>query len=300
MTDILIIGSGPAGISAALYAARAGMDTVVVSSGQSALFKAHLIENYYGMEKPVSGQELYLNGIAQAQALGVNIINEQVVGLGFDGSFIVTTENGRYSSKTVIIATGSSRNTPPIPGLKEFEGRGVSYCAVCDGFFHRGKNVAVIGAGSYALHEALELAPIVQSVTVLTDGKKPEFILPDGKTSDPGSPNEYAENISINTARIKKLKGEDLLDSVVFDDGSTIEVSGAFVAAGTAGSSDLARKLGALTEGNKISVNGQMATNIPGLYAAGDCTPGMLQVAKAVYQGAEAATAAIKFVRENK
>lgn len=300
MTDILIIGSGPAGISAALYAARAGMETVVVSSGQSALFKAHLIENYYGMEKPVSGRELYLNGIAQAQALGVDIIDEQVVGLGFDGSFIVTTEKGRYSSKAVIIATGSSRNTPPVPGLKEFEGRGVSYCAVCDGFFHRGKNVAVIGAGSYALHEALELAPIVQSVTVLTDGKEPEFILPDDKTADPGSPNEYAGNISINTAGIKELKGEELLGSVVFDDGSTIEVSGVFVAAGTAGSSDLARKLGALTEGNKIAVNGQMATNIPGLYAAGDCTPGMLQIAKAVYQGAEAATSAIKFVRESK
>ncbi len=284
MTDILIIGSGPAGISAALYAARAGMDTLVISSGQSALFKAHMIENYYGGSIP--GDELYEKGIAQAKALGIEIKEDQVVGLGFDGDFIVTGEKSQYKAKAVIIATGSSRKAPPLPGLSEFEGRGVSYCAVCDGFFHRGKNVAVLGSGTYALHEAMELSPIVESVTILTDGQVPEFSLPDSVT-----------NISVDTGKIKELTGEELLSSVVFEDGKALDVSGVFVAIGTAGSSDLARKLGAVTEGTKIAVNGEMATNIPGLYAAGDCTPGMLQVAKAVYQGAEAATSAIKFVR---
>ena len=284
MTDILIIGSGPAGISAALYAARAGMDTLVVSSGQSALFKAHMIENYYGGSIP--GDELYETGIAQAKALGIEIKEDQVVGLGFDGDFIVTGEKSQYKAKAVIIATGSSRKAPPLPGLSEFEGRGVSYCAVCDGFFHRGKNVAVLGSGTYALHEAMELSPIAESVTILTDGQAPEFSLPDSVT-----------NISVDTGKIKELTGEELLSSVVFEDDKTLDVSGVFVAIGTAGSSDLARKLGAVTEGTKIAVNGEMATNIPGLYAAGDCTPGMLQVAKAVYQGAEAATSAIKFVR---
>lgn len=284
MTDILIIGSGPAGISAALYAARAGMDTLVISSGQSALFKAHMIENYYGGS--ISGDELYEKGIAQAKALGIEIKEDQVVGLVFDGDFIVTGEKSQYKAKAVIIATGSSRKAPPLPGLSEFEGRGVSYCAVCDGFFHRGKNVAVLGSGTYALHEAMELSPIAESVTILTDGQAPEFSLPDSVT-----------NISVNTGKIKALTGEELLSSVVFEDDKTLDVSGVFVAIGTAGSSDLARKLGAVTEGTKIAVNGEMATNIPGLYAAGDCTPGMLQVAKAVYQGAEAATSAIKFVR---
>lgn len=284
MTDILIIGSGPAGISAALYAARAGMDTLVVSSGQSALFKAHMIENYYGGSIP--GDELYEKGIAQAKELGIEIKEDQVVGLGFDGDFIVTGEKSQYKAKAVIIATGSARKAPPLPGLSEFEGRGVSYCAVCDGFFHRGKNVAVLGSGTYALHEAMELSPIVESVTILTDGQVPEFSLPDSAT-----------NIRVDTGKIKELAGGELLSSVVFEDDKTLDVSGVFVAIGTAGSSDLARKLGAVTEGTKIAVNGEMATNIPGLYAAGDCTPGMLQVAKAVYQGAEAATSAIKFVR---
>lgn len=284
MTDILIIGSGPAGISAALYAARAGMDTLVISSGQSALFKAHMIENYYGGS--ISGDELYEKGIAQAKALGIEIKEDQVVGLVFDGDFIVTGEKSQYKAKAVIIATGSSRKAPPLSGLSEFEGRGVSYCAVCDGFFHRGKNVAVLGSGTYALHEAMELSPIAESVTILTDGQAPEFSLPDSVT-----------NISVDTGKIKELTGEELLSSVVFEDDKALDVSGVFVAIGTAGSSDLARKLGAVTEGTKIAVNGEMATNIPGLYAAGDCTPGMLQVAKAVYQGAEAATSAIKFVR---
>lgn len=284
MTDILIIGSGPAGISAALYAARAGMDTLVISSGQSALFKAHMIENYYGGS--ISGDELYEKGIAQAKALGIEIKEDQVVGLVFDGDFIVTGAKSQYKAKAVIIATGSSRKAPPLPGLSEFEGRGVSYCAVCDGFFHRGKNVAVLGSGTYALHEAMELSPIAESVTILTDGQAPEFSLPDSVT-----------NISVDTGKIKELTGEELLSSVVFEDDKTLDVSGVFVAIGTAGSSDLARKLGAVTEGTKIAVNEEMATNIPGLYAAGDCTPGMLQVAKAVYQGAEAATSAIKFVR---
>lgn len=284
MTDILIIGSGPAGISAALYAARAGMNTLVVSSGQSALFKAHMIENYYG--DSISGDELYEKGIAQAKALGIEIKEDQVVGLGFDGDFIVTGEKSQYKAKAVIIATGSARKAPPLPGLSEFEGRGVSYCAVCDGFFHRGKNVAVLGSGTYALHEAMELSPIAEGVTILTDGQVPEFSLPDSAT-----------NIRVDTGKIKELAGGELLSSVVFEDDKTLDVSGVFVAIGTAGSSDLARKLGAVTEGTKIAVNGEMATNIPGLYAAGDCTPGMLQVAKAVYQGAEAATSAIKFVR---
>ena len=185
MTDILIIGSGPAGISAALYAARAGMDTLVVSSGQSALFKAHMIENYYGGS--ISGDELYKKGIAHAKELGVEIKEDQVVGLGFDGDFIVTGEKSQYKAKAVIISTGSARKAPPLPGLSEFEGRGVSYCAVCDGFFHRGKNVAVLGSGTYALHEAMELSPIVESVTILTDGQAPEFSLPDSLLSMPRS-----------------------------------------------------------------------------------------------------------------
>lgn len=283
MSKVIIIGNGPAGISAALYSKRAGLETTVIANGTGALAKAHLIENYYGLKEPISGIDLHENGIAQAKALGVKIIDAQVLAIGFNENFTVTVANDILNADAVIIATGSQRNTPNIPGVKEFEGMGVSYCAVCDGFFHRGKDVAVLGSGEYALHEAKELLPIAGSVTILTDGEELSIKVPD--------------EINIINNKIKSLEGNQLLSKVNFENNNSIEVTGFFVAKGVAGSTDFARKLGAMVEGNKIIVNDEMATNIPGLYAAGDCTGGMLQIAKAVYQGAQAATSAIKFIR---
>lgn len=147
MLDILIIGSGPAGISAGIYAKRAGMKVAIISSADSALFNANKIENYYGFENGISGNALYENGIKQAKNLGIKIFNAQVLGLKYDSSFDVDTDKGVLQSKSLIIATGSVRKTPSIDGLADFEGKGVSYCATCDGFFHRGKPVAVIGSG---------------------------------------------------------------------------------------------------------------------------------------------------------
>lgn len=160
MEKIIIIGAGPAGISAALYAARANMDPLVINNGIGALEKAEKIENYYGMEHPVSGKELFETGLAQAKALGVRILEVQVLGIGGFDTFTVKTTAGDFDTISVILATGSKRKAPAIPGIKEFEGRGVSYCAVCDAFFYRGKDVAVLGNSDFALHEAEELAPM--------------------------------------------------------------------------------------------------------------------------------------------
>ncbi len=284
MGKIIIIGSGPAGISAALYAVRAGMETIILTTGSSSLLKAKEIENYYAYENPVSGEQLLEDGIKQAKRLGVSILQEEVVGISFTDSLTITTQENEYQADSIIIATGSTRNTPKIKDLSRFEGTGVSYCAVCDGFFYKGKNVGVLGAGDYAIHEALELLPIAGQVTLLTNGVKRDGKVPEG--------------IKLDERSIASFQGDDVLKSITFEDGDTLELSGVFIAQGVAGSADLARKLGAETEGNKIIVDSQMATNIPGLYAAGDCTGGMLQIAKAVYQGAEAGTSAIKFVRQ--
>ena len=147
MENIVIIGAGPAGISAALYAARGNMNPLVINNGIGALEKAEKIENYYGLEQPLSGKELYERGISQAEALGVRILDAEVLGIsGFD-TFTVKTTAGDFDTVSVILATGGKRSAPKIPGLKEFEGRGVSYCAVCDAFFYRGKEVAVVGNG---------------------------------------------------------------------------------------------------------------------------------------------------------
>lgn len=281
--DVIVIGKGPAGISAAVYAARAGLSVRVLGRDNGALLKAEKVENYYGFEQPLSGNELVERGIAQAARLGVDILTEEVIGLDYGDPFVVQTKNGTYGAKAVILATGSSRATPNIQGLKTFEGKGVSYCAVCDAFFYKGKDVAVLGEGPYALHEAEVLKPIAQSVTMLTAGKAPTV--------------DAADGIAINDKKIKAVGGADSVQNVAFEDGSTLDVAGLFIAVGVAGSTALARKLGAEVSGNTIVIDEHMQTNVPGLFAAGDCTGGLLQIAKAVSDGARAGTAAVKHVR---
>lgn len=283
MSNVIIIGNGPAGISAALYTARAGIDTTIIGKDSGALGKASEIENYYGFELPISGNDLISNGVAQAKRLGARIVSDEVLGIGYTNKLVVITKEKEYSADTVIIATGSSRSTPPIEGLKKFEGHGVSYCAVCDAFFYKGKDVAVLGNGEYALHEALELLSTSNSVTLLTNGKQPSVIIP--------------EQIVINTNQIVSITGSDIIEKVIFQNGTSLNISGLFIAIGVAGSTDLAKKIGADTINNKILTDENMATNIPGLFAAGDCTGGLLQISKAVYEGAKAGTQAIKFLK---
>lgn len=284
MSKVIIIGSGPAGVSASLYTARAGIETTIISTGYSALKKAEKIENYYGFGDPVSGSNLEEAGINGAKRLGVNIVEKEVVGLSFEDSLVVKTVDEDLKADGVIIATGSPRFVPKIKGIVEFEGKGVSYCAVCDAFFYRGKDVAVLGDGEYAIHEALELLPIANSVTILTDGKP--------------APENLDSKIVVNTQKIDSLQGDERLGSVKFEDGSTLDIQGVFIAFGVAGSADLARKIGAVTVGKDIQVDENMATNIPGLFAAGDCTGGLLQISKAVGDGAKAGTQLVKYLRK--
>ena len=298
MENIVIIGAGPAGISAALYAARGNMNPLVINNGIGALEKAEKIENYYGLEQPLSGKELYERGISQAEALGVHIRDAEVLGIsGFD-TFTVKTTAGDFDTVSVILATGGKRSAPKIPGLKEFEGRGVSYCAVCDAFFYRGKEVAVVGNGEFALHEAEELRNVTQDVTIYTDGKEPEF--------------SREHPIAVNTMKIQAIEGDDKVSGLLMQsdtaaqdaeapENSFYPADGVFVALGTAGSTEIARQMGAeITDKGNIKTDEEMATTIPGLFAAGDCTGGLLQVSKAVYEGSMAAISAGKYVRHKK
>lgn len=283
--DSIIIGNGPAGISASLYIKRAGLTCLVIGKDDGSLGKTNKIDNYYGFENPISGPELIQNGIKQATRLGVEYAKEEVVSISYQENFEVKTRDYIYIGKTVLLATGTSRNTPNIKGIKEFEGKGVSYCAICDAFFYRGKKVAVLGNGDYALNEAKELLPVVSSVTMLTNGKE---LVQNRDISVP----------EINTT-IREVRGEGKVQEVEFSDDSTMKVDGIFVAEGTASSSDLARKLGAITNGKNIVVDENSKTNIPGLYAAGDCTGGLLQVSKAVYEGAKAGLSIINQLRNS-
>ena len=286
MYDVIIIGAGPAGISAGLYTKRANLKVLILYKDQSALEKTEWIENYYGFEKGILGKDLYLTGIQQAKHLGIDVKKEEVtnIQIGENKQYIVMTEKETYKTKTVIFATGNKKNTPQIKGIKEFEGKGVSYCAVCDGFFYRNKDVSILGNGKYAISEANELINIANSITILTDGKE--------------APDIRADNVTIDTRKIREVRGDNKVEEVEFDDNSTTKTDGIFVALGVAGGNEFARKLGMITQKDRIVVNENMETNIPGIYACGDCVGGLLQISKSVYEGTKAGLQAIQYIRE--
>lgn len=257
MYDVIIIGAGPAGISASLYIKRAALNVLVIGKDAGALKKATQIENYYGIAK-ISGEDLAKLGIEQAKQMQIPVQSEEVFEIKYNNIFEIITKKNTYQAKAVILATGTKRLAPPIAGIREFEGRGVSYCTTCDGFFYRKKDVAVLGSSDYALHEAMYLLPVAKSVTMLTNGKEiGEF---------------RNDRIKTNTKPIREFRGDKSIEKVSFKDGSSLAVSGIFVAEGTATSIDFARKLGVEIDGNNIKVNENMETNLKGLYACGDCT----------------------------
>lgn len=275
MYDVIILGAGPAGISASLYTKRANLETLILYNDESGLEKASLIENYYGFKNGISGKELYETGIEQAKNIGVEVKKEEVVKIENNMEYFkIVTTNNEYQTKNLILATGNKKNKPKIKGIEKFEGKGVSYCAICDGFFYRNRSVSVLGSGNYAIAETNELINIADNITILTNGEKaPEF---------------RADNVTIDTKEIEEIEGEDKVEEIKFKDGSTLKTDGIFVAQGVAGSSEFAKKLGIMTNKDKIIVNENMETNIKGIYACGDCTGGLLQVSKAVYEGAKA------------
>ena len=160
--DSIIIGKGPAGISAAIYLKRFGFNPLVIGKDGGALEKAHLIENYYGIDS-ISGNDLIEKGINQAKRLGIEVLTEEVIDISFFDNLTVTTKNNMYQAKTIVLALGASRNR--YAKADKFEG--VSYCATCDGNFYRGADVAVIGGGNTAFEDALFLANICRKVYII-------------------------------------------------------------------------------------------------------------------------------------
>lgn len=227
MKNVVIIGSGPAGLSAALYILRAGFSVTVVGKDNGALEKAESIQNYFGLEKPITGNELVEIGKRQVLDLGGEIVQDEVVGITWDGDYTIYGVKEKWQARAIILTTGASRRKNKIKNLEKLEGYGVSYCAVCDAFLYRGRQVAVLGNSEYALHEVNELLPIVGGVTLLTNGLEPEV--------------EFPAEVEMIKEKISELEGEQFLEAIRFEDGSSLEVPCMFVALGTAKGSDLAR-----------------------------------------------------------
>lgn len=202
MYDVIIVGAGPAGISASLYTVRRNLKTLIIYKEKSALEKTSKIENYYGFENGINGVDLYKTGIKQAQNIGAKFIKDEVTNIQIDylngetnnkgQIFKVQTLNNEFETKAVILATGNKKNKSNIKNIDNYEGKGVSYCAICDGFFYRDKDVVVIGNGDYAVSEAMDLQNVAKSITILTNGRQ--------------SPEYRTENINVNTKEIREIR----------------------------------------------------------------------------------------------
>ena len=289
-SDLVIIGAGAAGLSAALYGVRAGLSVSVIYLDSGALGRAHLIENYFGFAEPVSGQALLDATTANLRRLGCRFKSGEVVAVNMtDNGFSVTLADGALDTGTaVLIATGRPVSLPPIPGIGAFEGNGVSHCAVCDGFFYRGKQVAVLGSGAFARAEAAVLQPLAASVTILTNGETPD------------SNAIVNAGFAVCTKKITSVLGSDKLTGIAFADGSERPLDGLFLANGKAGALDFAAHLGILQKDGAIRVDASGMTNLPGLFAAGDCLGAPYQVSVSVGRGCVAALGAVAYVRERR
>jgi thioredoxin reductase (NADPH) len=270
MKEIIIIGYGPAGISAAIYLKRVGINPLVIGKDLGALEGySDLIENFYGTGKPISGKELIENGIHQAQGLGIEIISESVINLKQeDDHFVVLTTNNKYQTKSVLLATGKTRQTLNIPGFVKYRGKGISMCAICDGYFYRKKKLAIVGCGPYMLHELDYLRKIADDITIFTNGNSLEETLDYPVVHD----------------KIIKFVGSNKIQFIETKN-KQYEVDGVFIALGIPSSVEFASQLGVIVEKNNLVVDEYYQTNIDGLFAAGDIIGGKLQIAKAVYDG---------------
>ena len=285
MRDAIVIGAGPAGISASLYIKRAGHDVLVLYKDNGALEKATKIENYYAL--PATGKQIAMQGIKQAQDLEIEIRKEEVVEIEYhyEQKFFNVKADKQYQTKTVVLATGNNRKTLNIEGIKELEGKGISYCAVCDAFFYKNKDVAIVGNGRYAINEINHLKNVVNSIVLLTQGENP--------------PDTRGE-IEVIPKKIAKIEGKNKVEDVIFEDNTKRKLDGIFIALGTANATDFGKKLGLNIQQNNIIVDNQMQTNMPGIFACGDCTGGLLQISKAVYEGTKAGLSVIDYLRKIK
>ncbi|MFB6102195.1 MAG: NAD(P)/FAD-dependent oxidoreductase [Haloplanus sp.] len=285
MTDVIVVGGGPAGLSAAIYTARANRETLVLDRGEGTTRQVDWMENVYGYPEGISGEELVSLGEEHATRFGAEIRREEVVHVSRgedDETFVVETTEDDYDTRGLVIATGAAYENPAIEGIDDYEGRGVSYCVECDGYFYREQPVAVVGAENYAAKEALMLLDYTDDVRILTNGAEFEADATLVDRLDEGG-------VDVVTEDVDRVGGEAQLERVVLASGETLAVAGLFVALGAAGGTDFADALGIPTEGPYLQVNPDQSTTIDRIYAAGDVTGGNRQVAVSVGEGADAA-----------
>ena len=298
---VIIIGGGPAGVTAGLYASRAHLKTILleamIPSGQA--YMAERIENYPGFPDGISGRELIERFVQQATKFGLEIQQfTKVDTVALEGEKkVVTAGEKKFSASALIIATGAQANTLGIPGEEEFTGKGVSYCAICDGAFFNDQEVAVLGGGDAALEDALYLARIARKVFVIhrRDQLRAQKIL-QNKAQE-----EKKIEFVWNTV-VKEIRGEDQVKTVVLENikdaqQRNLTVGGVFIAVGQRPNTDFVREVVELDEKGYIITDHNCATSVAGIFAAGDVRQkGLRQIATAVGDGALAVAAVEKYI----
>ncbi len=302
--DIIIIGGGPAGLTAAIYAARAAIKPLVIIGeslgGQAATTPE--IENYPGFPEGVAGASLAQQMQAQAERFGAKIEFDMVssVELGVY-PFVVHTYSQTYTARALIIATGSAPRKLGVPGEEEFRGRGVSYCATCDGYFYKDKRVVVVGGGNSAIDESLFLARLVRELKVIhrRDRLRADPVLQERAFANPkigfvwdSVVEEIVGDKMVRAVRVRNKKTGEV---------TTIETDGVFIYVGNVPKSDLFKGQLELDEGGYIVTDRRQHTSVPGVFAAGDVQdPLFRQIVVAAGTGAAAAIEAIRFLDEHK
>lgn len=301
MFDLIIVGAGVAGLTAAIYAARGGADFIVLEQdgyGGGQISSAHLVENYPGIHS-VCGADLSEEIRAHAEKLGAKIELGIVTGIidNGDSKKVITEDNIEYISKAVIIATGASPKALGVPGEDKFLGRGVSYCAVCDGAFYEDKDVFVIGGGDTAVEDAIYLSDICKSVTLVH--RRDEFRAPKTRVDYLKS----KENVKfILNANLVSIDGTERVSRVSVNANNNINkynTDGVFIAVGTKPESSMIKSLNIDTDNGYIKADETCKTNIKGIFAAGDIrTKHLRQVITAAADGANAAISAMEFIKQ--
>ena len=304
MVDVLIIGSGPAGYTAAIYAARAGRKTKMITGQQEGgqLMITSLIENYPGFVDAISGPDLMAGMKKQTEKLDVEMIYDTVVDVDTTSPFKCTCESGaKYTSKTLIIATGASAKWLGVKGESEYLGRGVSACATCDGFFFRKKNIAVVGGGNVAVEEAIFLTNFAETVTLIhrRDSLRAEKIMQERLAGNPKINvmwNTKVEEIGGNGSKVTHLS----LTNTVTGNISQKSIDGVFIAIGYQPATSVFRNKLELDDGGYIVKSlTSAATSVRGIFAAGDvCDPHYRQAVTSAAQGCIAAIDADRLLSE--
>ena len=291
--DVIILGTGPAGLQAAIHAARKKVSVLVMGKEtKSSLFHAH-VENFCCLFN-VSGEDMLDVGRQQAANFGAEMLEEDVLSVASDGSlFKVVTESGQaLRTKTLIVATGTARKKLGVAGEKDYLGKGVSYCVECDANFYKGEDVAVVGGASAAVAGALTLLDYAGTVHLICS----ELEVTDALKSQL----EQSAVIVHEKSKVKEITGQTSVEAIVLGDGSRLEVSGVFIELGAKGVMELATHLGVQLDDEMkyIDTNKKMETNIPGLYAAGDICGPPWQMAKAVGEGCVAGLGAATYAKK--